>query len=116
MTATVKIDGQNLDVTIKGVGRVLSLKSQIVVPLSSIDSVEAKPLIEVKRPGFKRAGAGIPGILDAGSFGTGDDIQFWYVHRADHVLVINLLGDKYKRLVLEVPEPFEVAKEIRQAQ
>ncbi|NQU37256.1 MAG: hypothetical protein HQ526_06605 [Actinobacteria bacterium] len=115
MTAELVIDGENLDVTFKGIGGVLAFKSQIVVPLSSVESVEAVEIQTVERPTIKRVGARIPGLLATGSFGTGDDIQFWYIHKADRVLVVDLTGDKYKRLVLEVPDPDAVAKEIHDA-
>lgn len=115
MTSAVSIDGKNLDVSFKGIGGLLAFKSQLVVPLSSVESVEAVELTTVERPIIKRVGARIPGLLATGSFGTGDDIQFWYVHRADRVLVVNLIGDNYKRLVLEVSDPDAMAKEIKAA-
>jgi hypothetical protein len=59
-------------------------------------------------------GTGVPGVIRAGSYGTGERRDFWNVRRGEYCLVIQLEpGQEYRRLVLEVADPQEVAERLR---
>jgi hypothetical protein len=117
MSATVVIDGDVFRVELSGFSGKLSMNSQVEVPMADVvsaratsvdDAREGQPLKEL----FPVVGTWFPGLFKLGSFGTGDQKQFWYVHDHDRVLVIDLDHDEYTRLVLEVDDPDQVAARI----
>lgn len=117
MSATVVIDGDALRVELSGLSGKLSMKSQVEVPLADVvkarvttvdDAREGQPLKEL----WPVVGTWFPGWFKIGSFGKGDQKQFWHVHNHDRVLVIDLDHDEYVRLVLEVDDPDSVANRV----
>lgn len=86
----------------------------MTIPVASVAGVAVAPRRLVPQTGFRLPGTGIPGVLRAGSYGTGARRDFWLVRRADLVLVIELHpGGRYRRLVLEVPDPHAEALRLR---
>jgi hypothetical protein len=117
MSAEVVIDGNALRVELSGLTGKLSMKSQLEVQIADVtgvrvatvdDAREGQPLKEL----WPVVGTWFPGWFKIGSFGKGDQKQFWYVHDHDRVLVIDLAHDEYVRLVLEVDDPDTVAEQI----
>jgi hypothetical protein len=86
----------------------------MTIPLSCIQGVAVAPRRAVPATGMRLPGTGIPGVLRAGSYGTGASRDFWLVRQADQVLVVELEpGQSYRRLVLEVPDPHGLALQLR---
>lgn len=84
------------------------------LPLASIKGVAVAPRHLVPQTGLRLLGTGIPRVLRAGSYGTGSARDFWLVRQAEEFLVIELeLGEPYRRLVLEVPNPHAEALRLR---
>jgi len=66
--------------------------------------------------GLRLAGSYVPKILTAGLFRTrGGGRQLWCVHRAQNVVAIDLRGQKWDRIVVEVTDPFGTATRIETA-
>jgi hypothetical protein len=110
------VDGAALRIRIRGKDALYALSRGMTIPLSSVEGVSVAPTQTVPRTGLRLPGTGIPGVLRAGSFGTGSRRDFWLVRRAPEVLVIELQrGEPYRRVVLEVPDPRAEALRLRPA-
>ncbi len=114
MTVSFELTDTELSVHMTGVSGVLALKTRIHIPLEHVTDarVVATKQAKAEGRGFK-VGGHIPGLVKAGSFGIGEAKQFWYVLRAEQVLVVDLADDQYKRLVLEVDDPAAAAEQIK---
>jgi hypothetical protein len=94
----------------RGMDVLWCLRSRIEIPLAAVAMVRVVPRSQAPRSGFRRPGTALPGVITAGSYGTGDSRTFWNARRADRLLLISCrLGSEYKSLVLEVPDPDAMA-------
>ena len=108
------VDDSVLRVVIKGKDALYSLSRGMTIPVTSVEGIAVAPARAVPRTGLRLPGTGIPGILRAGSYGTGSKRDFWLVRRAPELLVIELArGEPYRRIVLEVPDPRGTALRLR---
>ncbi|HEU4698927.1 MAG TPA: hypothetical protein VFS40_07100 [Gemmatimonadales bacterium] len=60
-------------------------------------------------------GTHIPGIITAGTFLQDGRRTFWDVHDAERAIVVELEGERYDRLVVEVEHPMAVVSRIQAA-
>lgn len=108
------VEDQTLVVRIIGKDAFYAMCRTLRLPLDSVKGAAASPRRLVPETGLRLPGTGIPGILRAGSYGTGGKRDFWLARRAENVLVIELEpGAPYRRLVLEVPDPNAEAVRLR---
>jgi hypothetical protein len=100
------MDGDVLRIRIKGKDAIYSLRRSLVLPVASIKGIAVAPSHLVPRTGLRLPGTSVPGVIRAGSYGTGPTRDFWLVRRAEQLLVLELEpGAPYRRVVLEVPDP-----------
>jgi hypothetical protein len=98
-------DGE-LVVRPRGLEAVFALCRELRFPLPQVLGVAVVARHSVPATGLRLGGTGFPGLIRAGRYGTGATRDFWLVHRAQQVLVIELApGAAYRRIVLEVPDP-----------
>lgn len=108
------IEGAELLVEIRGLDRVLALKRSLRFPVAGVRGVAVTDRDVVPRTGLRLPGTSRPGVIRAGSYGTGAARDFWLVRRAPQVLVIELeAGQPYRRVVLELDDPQAVALALR---
>lgn len=104
VTLTVVADA--LQIRLGGVDALYCLKRTLVLPLASIQGVAVATKASVPRTGLRLPGTSLPGVIRAGSYGTGRSRDFWDVRRATVYFVVQLLpGGRYRRVVLELPDP-----------
>jgi hypothetical protein len=104
----------SLCVRIRGWDALFALSRGMTIPLSSVRGIAVAPRRRVPATGLRLPGTGFPGVIRAGSYGTGDRRDFWLVRRAAEVLVIELEpGEPYRRIVLELADPREVCLRLR---
>lgn len=110
----VAVVGDDLAVRISGKDAFYALSRGMTIPLSCIKGIAVAPRRNVPATGLRLPGTGIPGILRAGSYGTGSSRDFWLVRQAEEVLIIELQpGQPYRRLVLEVPDVRDLCLRLR---
>mgnify|MGYP001557142037 FL=1 len=110
----VRIDGDKLVIDIRGADIVLALCRRIVVPVSQVKGVAVSDLADVPRQGMRLPGTSWPGVIRAGSYGTGDARSFWDVRKGPQVLWIEFEpGFAYQRAILEVSDPHARLLELR---
>lgn len=114
----VQVDGERLTVRLTGWDRVWALSAGVEAPLLAVTGVRTVDRREAYATagGLRLPGTAWPGVIMAGSYvsrATGR--SFWCVHRAETVLLVELVGQSYDRLVLEVDRPADVSREIARA-
>ncbi|MET8907465.1 hypothetical protein [Micromonospora sp. NPDC004551] len=118
MAVMVEVDPERLVVRPSGADRFWALAAGVEVPTGAVTSVRPVSRAEAYRrgSGFRLPGAYWPGLIMAGRYvSRSNGRSFWCVHRADEVLLVELEGQSYDRLVLEVDEPAEVSRAIARA-
>lgn len=111
--ASVHVGSDRLHVDMRGPYAVYALRRGVSVPLSAIRSARyaahARDL-----PRGARFGTYIPGGLIAGSFGHGSARTFWVLQH-DGAVVIDLTGESFSSLVVEVRDPTAVLRDLAAA-
>ena len=118
MAVLVDVDPERLVVRLAGLDRLWALAAGVQVPTAAVTGVRPVTRAEAyaRGSGWRLPGTFWPGLIMAGSYlsrATGR--SFWCVHRAEEVLLVELEGQPYDRLVLEVDDPTEVSRAIARA-
>ena len=104
-----------LSIEVRGVHKLLALKSRLQFSLSSVSSVRLDPQFADRPLGWKAPGTYIPRIVTAGTFYHDKKRLFWDVSNPDNAVIIELEGEKYQILIVEVEKPGAVATQIKAA-
>lgn len=116
MRITVSDDGRTITFRLAPLQVPLAFRSKLDVPVEAIRSVEAMPRADVPYGPILRApGTYIPGLARFGSFGRKPNRHFWAVSRHDPVLVVDLEGWEYTRIVAGVADAGRDAGSIQMA-
>jgi len=97
-----------------GLVRLWALSSGIDVPLDSVVDVGVSDRKGLLR-GFRAPGTYLPGFMTAGTFRSRGERDLWMVGRYEKVLVIELAGEKYRHLIVQVEEPEGAVEALRAA-
>lgn len=113
MPVSVEFNDTAVSVRFRGRDRFWAFSRGITVPWERVAGAAAldRPAAEKSVSWLRLGGSYIPRRLRAGRFGLGDRRQLWCVHRAQHVLAIDLIG-RPSRVVIEVADPGELARQI----
>ena len=110
------VRGDRLRLQVKGLDRLWAMRSRLDIPLASVRSARVDP--KVARglwKGVSAPGTHIPGLIIAGTFYQDDKRIFWDVHDPHKTVVIDLVGQRYDQLIVEVHDPESVVKMIESA-
>jgi len=97
-----------------GLVRLWALSRGIDVPITSIVDVGVSPRQGMVK-GFRAPGTYLPGMMTAGTFRSRGDKDLWMVGRADKVLVIELHGQTYRHVIVQVEDPEAAVEALRAA-
>ncbi len=111
----IKVTAAEIQLEVVGMHKVWALKSRLRFPLSSVKSVTIDPQLADRPRGLRAPGTYIPRLITAGTFYADHKRWFWDVCNANNALVIELEGEKYQMLVVEVEKPGAVAAQIEAA-
>lgn len=112
----LSIKGDKLRLQVKGLDRLWAMRSRLDIPLASVRGVRADP--QVARglwKGVSAPGTHIPGLIIAGTFYQDDKRIFWDVHDPERTVVIDLVGQRFDQLIVEVSDPETVVKMLERA-
>jgi hypothetical protein len=114
---TIDVNNGELDITLSGWDRVWTLKQHLSIPLTHVKSVQVQSPPRMNWKNLRAPGTWWPGTIRAGSYWSWKthEWSFWNVRKGQRAVVIDLKGEKYARLVLEVEDPDEVMKRVRKA-
>lgn len=113
----IKIADGTMILTVRGTHVLWALKRRLEIPLGHIrDLRRAEPdIIQGWWKGIRAPGTQIPGVIVAGTYYQGGKKIFWDVKNGERAIVIELEGESYARLVVEVEDPEGTIAMIRQA-
>lgn len=115
---TIVVDGDTLDIQVRGSHKLWALKSSLRIPLADIRDVRHDPERAHRVfPGLKLPGTHVPWAYTAGTYYQSDfRPDFWTVRNADNALVIQCAQDAaYDEIIVEVQDPHETLTRIRAA-
>lgn len=105
----ISVRGDRLRLQVKGLDKLWAMRSRLDIPLGSIRG--ARVDAEVARglwKGVSAPGTHIPGFIIAGTFYQDDKRIFWDVKDPEKTVVIDLVGQRYDQLIVEVADPSAV--------
>jgi hypothetical protein len=107
----LSIRGDKLRLQVKGLDRLWAMRSRLDIPLASVRGVRADPRVARGLwKGVSAPGTHIPGLIIAGTFYQDDKRIFWDVHDPERTVVIDLVGQRFDQLIVEVNDPDSVVK------
>jgi hypothetical protein len=117
MDTRIDIDRGLLRVRLHGLDVVWAARRRLVVPLDHVKGARTDPALARRGPWL---GAGYTdALLDyavaAGPMLVHGRREFWDVHHPERAVVIELEGEPYERLVLEVADPEGAAAAVNTA-
>jgi hypothetical protein len=110
----VAVEEGDLTVRPRGARWLFALRREVRAPLRAVTSVEVVDPKSV-RLGLRMPGTALPGVLLAGSYGTGAERTFVLVGRARRVLLVGLSEGRHRRLLVQVADPDAAAAAIEMA-
>ena len=116
MPASIEITTDSLTVHMKGADKLWTLKSRLQIPLANV--ISAQPArTEATRwlHGMRVGGTHIPGVISVGRFYSHGELVFWDGHETENAIAIQLLDERYDKLVIEVENPGQDVVRIREA-
>ena len=111
---TVTIADGILQVEPRGLDKLWSFTRRLRIPLAHVRGATFDPGADAEPKGLRRPGLAIPGKW-AGTFSRDGDLSFWNVGRPGRTVVIELTGERYRRLLLSVDEPRELVDAVNAA-
>lgn len=102
----ITVRGDKLRLQVKGLDKLWAMRSRLDIPLSAIRAARVDP--DVSRglwKGVSAPGTHIPGFIIAGTFYQDDKRIFWDVKDPEKTVVIELVGQRYDQLIVEVSDP-----------
>lgn len=118
MAVEIEVDTQRLRVRMTGWDRLWAVSTGVDVPISTVSGVRPVSREEAfaKGPGLRFPGSYWPGVIKAGTYLSREHGRsLWCAHRAERLLLIELAGHWYQRLILEVDEPERASRAIARA-
>ncbi len=113
--AAVSVGARELTVKFRGIHKFWTLRRRLEVPLEHVVDARMDPALAASSPGWRLLGADLPGVAVAGRFISNGERAFWDLRNPTNAVVIELRGERYKRLVLEVDDPETVVEAIHRA-
>jgi hypothetical protein len=102
----VMVSGGVLAIEVEGAGRDLTRRNRLEFPLTHVTGARVDSQLATRWfRGFRIAGADVPQMLRPGLFYRDGNVAFWDVRNPDSTVVIDLTGEPYTQLVIEVPDP-----------
>lgn len=115
MGVEVTVAGEDLLIHVHGIDKFLSFKGSMTIPLKHVSDACKAPEIPRREMGVKLVGAGIPGLIRAGTYKGKDGLAFWDVRDHDKAILVELHDEQYSQLILEVDDPEKTIAMIKKA-
>jgi hypothetical protein len=116
MPASIELTADFLTVRIEGADKLWALRSRLQIPLENVMSARAaRTEAHGWLHGMRVGGTHIPGVISAGRFYSHGELVFWDVHESENAIAIELLDERYDKLVIEVENPQQDIVRIRKA-
>jgi len=113
----LKMENGQVLLEVRGWSRVLTLKHRLQFPYVAVRDIHRAGPDLVRRlgRGLRLMGINLPGVLTAGTFHHRRHYSFWDVRNPSRAVVVELAGERYFQLVVEVENPDATIREMRSA-
>jgi len=102
----ISVRGDKLRLQVKGLDKLWAMRSRLDIPLGAIRAARVDPSVARGLwKGVSAPGTHIPGFIIAGTFYQDDKRIFWDVKDPEKTVVIELVGQRYDQLIVEVSDP-----------
>lgn len=103
---TLQVADGTLEVEVQGWHKLWAFKRRIRVSLAAIGEVQREhEATSGLWKGLRAPGTHLPGVVVAGPYYRAGERHFWDVRHGDRAIAIELEGQRYDRLVVEVEDP-----------
>jgi hypothetical protein len=101
------VDDERLTIDVRGWHRLWAFKRRLAVPRDAVVGVRRLSADEVRGwwKGWRVPGTHVPGVIVAGTFFKDGERHFWDVRDPDRAIEIDLDGQSYDRVFVEVDDP-----------
>jgi hypothetical protein len=113
LVANLLIDDDTVTVELTVMEKAEAVHGNLRIPRSAITGYWSVPDGLAEVPGFKLAGAGLPGSLKVGTWTGEGKRTFAVCHGASPAVVLELTGERYDRVVVTVENPEDVIAGLR---
>lgn len=103
-----QIKNDVFSVSLNPIEKLACLRWQVTVPLSAIRGATIDRAAVPAQLGLRAPGTGFPGVIAAGTFYKDMDKQFVCWGVGESVVVVELDGHKFRRLILGTNKPEEL--------
>ena len=111
--ASIEIKNSNLRVLIGKFEAVQAIKSSFEIPLSCVkEAYEDSDFVKARNIGFRSPGTGFPGLVARGTFRKLGEKALVFWGKGQEVVVIQLVGCKWDKLVIGCADAKALAVEI----
>lgn len=104
---TIKKENESFLFEVKGLHKLWAFKSELKIPIEHVLKAYQDNEIVNGFKGVRFPGTSIPSIINAGTFSTNGNKNFWDVSNSDKAIVIDLKDEQYNQLIIEVENPLE---------
>ena len=120
MSRSPRIDVETNDgvlaIRFHGWDRLWALRREVRVPLRQVERVEVRHVESMPFGWWRHRGTFFPGVIQAGSFVTHGHRELWDVRQGADAVDVELdPSARFRRLVLEVPDPSALARQLETA-
>jgi hypothetical protein len=112
--AKITVEYGELVVEIEGIDALWALRSQLEIPLTHVRGAAFADAC-VADMAVRSEAAPVSGAVSGGSFVRCGDCVFWEVREPAKAVVIELVDDRYARLVVETDDPATAVARINRA-
>ena len=104
---SVSIERSKAIFAVQGLHRFLAFKHRFDIPLAHVTDVRAADPTALGGwwKGLRLPGVHVPGFIVAGTFYRGGKRIFWDVSNPARAIVVDLDGEAYHQLIIEVEDP-----------
>ncbi|MFZ2591384.1 hypothetical protein [Lacticaseibacillus paracasei] len=114
MQNKIEIKDDQLIVLPQGINKLASLTKKIAIPLQHVHDVSIDLNILNDSKGIRSPGTIINGYYWSGTYIKGGEKTFFNIKKGNKPVVIQLINEKYTRLVLGVDNPEKIVELIKQ--
>lgn len=101
----VALDGDAVRFEVRGIHKLWAFKSGFRIPRRNIRRASRDASAFRGWKGWRALGTMVPGIITAGTYYHEGKRVFWDVRHPKKAVVVDLDGESYNRLIIEVEDP-----------
>ena len=110
----IHANGDEIELEVQGLHRLWALRRRIAFPRGAVRAVKRLPADALRGlwKGWRVPGTQLPGVIVAGTYYRDGERHFWDVRHADRAIEIELEGQPFRRLFVEVGDPDAAMREL----